>query len=266
MEFGISTASFFTKLATEDAVSLLAKWQMPIAEVFLTSYSEYKSDFIAELNKRRGNNLDIYSVHTLGTQYEPQLFSRCERVRKDAQDLFIITLKAANALHAKYIAFHGLLALKHGTRYDIDFAASRFNEICSIAADYNVGISLENVHYTVTPSARELEPTYSLCPQLFGTLDVKQAILAGYDPIDYLDCYKGNNLSTLHLCDVSATNEPCLPYSGTYKFNKLFRELINHNLDGCGAFLEVYANSYNDFSELKECCDKLQAEYARINK
>lgn len=45
-----------------------------VAEVFLSTYSEYTEEF-ASLLKRNAERIKIRSVHTLNTQFEPQLYS-----------------------------------------------------------------------------------------------------------------------------------------------------------------------------------------------
>lgn len=248
MEIGISTASFFNKKTTEDAVKYLYDNGVRSAEVFLTSPCEYEEEFVRKVKQLSGSMI-IHSVHTAGVQYEPQLFSRNERVRADAEKVFVKTLNAAKILDAKFLTFHGIVKMrKNANPVNMKTLSKRFNELCDVASGYNVKIALENVHYTVTPSPYEFKQLLAECPDLFTTLDVKQAIYAGYDATDYIDVMV-NRLATVHLCDLTLDNQPCMPPKGSYNFKHLFDKLKENGITA-PAFLEVYDESYTDFSEL----------------
>ena len=70
MKVGISTATFFTKELTENSFSVIQRCGGDTAEVFLTTFCEYESEFGRLLAERKGS-LDIYSVHALNTEFEP---------------------------------------------------------------------------------------------------------------------------------------------------------------------------------------------------
>lgn len=77
MHLGISTASLHGRLNTEDALKWIGDMGASCAEVFLSSHSEYKRDFLKVLLKAQNNtNIKVSSVHTLNTHFEAQLFLR----------------------------------------------------------------------------------------------------------------------------------------------------------------------------------------------
>ncbi|MFW5780838.1 MAG: sugar phosphate isomerase/epimerase family protein, partial [Bacillota bacterium] len=119
MKIGISTASFFTKEVTENTFEIIEKLGIDTCEVFLTTFMEYEEDFIRLLKKRKGT-VDIYSVHTLNVQFEPELFNSVKRTRNDCEVFFKKIAVAANILDAKYYTFHGLTKMKR-VPYTIDF-------------------------------------------------------------------------------------------------------------------------------------------------
>lgn len=84
MKVGISTATFFSKVLTEDSFSVIQQCGGECAEVFLTTYTEYEPAF-GDLLQARRDGLEIYSVHSLNTQFEPQLFNAAPRTRNDAE-------------------------------------------------------------------------------------------------------------------------------------------------------------------------------------
>ena len=75
MRAGISTASLFMRKNNEEALPLLNELGVTLAEVFLTSFSEYGYPFAELLAKKKGN-LTVNSVHDLNTEFEPHAFPR----------------------------------------------------------------------------------------------------------------------------------------------------------------------------------------------
>ncbi len=67
MQIGISTASFFTKVATEDTFDYLKSFNSEVCEVFLSSFSEYEGELADKIVHNK--SVDVYSVHTLTNQY-----------------------------------------------------------------------------------------------------------------------------------------------------------------------------------------------------
>ncbi|MFA6765988.1 MAG: sugar phosphate isomerase/epimerase, partial [Clostridia bacterium] len=83
MKIGISTASFFSKEATEDTFQIIEEMGIQTCEVFLTTFMEYEPEFIQQLKEKK-NSVDVYSVHTLNVQFEPELFNIVKRTRDDS--------------------------------------------------------------------------------------------------------------------------------------------------------------------------------------
>lgn len=108
MEFGISTAAFYRRAATEDALCHIREQGALLCEVYLESFSEYTPDF-AHLLRQRADalGLRVVSVHPMGTQFEPQLFSLSVRQHDDAWRIFERVLQSAQILGAKYYVMHG---------------------------------------------------------------------------------------------------------------------------------------------------------------
>jgi hypothetical protein len=80
---GISTASLYDREYNEIALDIFNKLDVKNAEVFLTSFCEYKKEFAEILLAHKGN-VDINSIHVLNTEFEPQLYANQLRVRTDA--------------------------------------------------------------------------------------------------------------------------------------------------------------------------------------
>ena len=82
MQVGISTATLFGRKPVEQAIEFFAQNNVQCAEVFLESYCEYNDEFGKLLAKNKGE-VNVHSVHTLTTQFEPQLYSVNERAQSD---------------------------------------------------------------------------------------------------------------------------------------------------------------------------------------
>ena len=95
MKFGISTASFFGKELTENTFEIMESLGIKGAEVFLTTYCEYENSF-ADLLKKKKGNVEIFSVHTLNTQFEPQLYNNAPRTFEDRARFYEKVLRICN--------------------------------------------------------------------------------------------------------------------------------------------------------------------------
>ena len=175
MKVGISTASFFGRYHAEDALKFLNEKKVGTAEVFLESYCEYKKSYGDILKKVKGNT-EVHSVHTLTTQFEPQLYSLNERAKEDSFALLEGVLSVAKEVDARYYTFHG------GARYkktplilNMDRVGKITQDIIDRCAFYGLELAYENVHwcyYNYIGFFRELKKrTHGLK----ATFDIKQA-------------------------------------------------------------------------------------------
>ena len=187
MQLGVSTASFFTRSETEDTLNLIQDMGFEICEVFLTTFREYRKEFIDMLYERK-RSIRIYSIHTLNQQFEPELFNKWTRTREDAEEFFREIAYACARLDADYYTFHGPPRLKR-TPYIIDYPwmAKRIGELNDILAECgsHAKICYENVHWTFFNSPEFLErlSEYISTPVC---LDIKQAMQSKVPLDDYL--------------------------------------------------------------------------------
>ena len=146
MQVGISTATFYTKLYTEQTFPVIKKCDAEVCEVFMNTYSEYEPEF-GDIFVRESDGLKIYSVHALNTQFEPQLFNRVDRTRYDAEVILKKVLANAQKMGAHYYTFHATTRLKVTSKINVDDFAYHITRIGDIAKQYDVQICLENVHW-----------------------------------------------------------------------------------------------------------------------
>lgn len=262
MIVGISTATFFLKELTEDSFSVIQRCNGKTAEVFLTTYSEYSPEFISLLNSRR-NGLDIYSVHSLNTQFEPQLFNGAERTRADAERIFRAVLKAGETLGARVYTFHGLSRLKRNAYFDPTAVGRRLEELGEIAREYNITLCLENVHWATFNTPDFFRRAKRECPSVGTVLDIKQAWQSGYDWREYLDVM-GSTLKNVHVSDVTEDERIVMVGKGVFPFDELINRLEKTGYDG-PLMIEQYAKNYKSYQEVAESVEYLENLIRRQN-
>lgn len=255
---GVSTASLFMRENNEDALPLLNALGVEIAEVFLTSFSEYGEPFASILKERKGA-LKINSVHALNTEFEPQLFSQHERVRSDAYAWAEKVLQSANALNAPYYTFHGTSRVKRATRSgendDFPTIIDGFARLSDFCNQRGVTLCLENVEWSSYNRPGVFQKIASAVPMLKGVLDIKQARISEYPYETYLE-EMGQRLAYVHISDLDEQGKMCLPCKGIFEFEELIKRLKNVGFDGA-LLIEVYNRDFKDVSELKISCDQV---------
>ena len=253
MYSGVSTASLFLREFNEDALTVLNGLGVRSTEVFLTTFSEYTEEFARLLLARRGA-LKVNSVHLLNTQFEPQLFGQHPRAKADAFRILDGAMASARVFGAERYTFHGITRLKKNSAPpDYKKTGKSFCEISECCAAHGVRLCLENVHWAFYNEPGIFGRVREYCPDLSGVFDVKQARLSCYPYQMYIKDMEGC-ISHVHLSDVNERGKICLPGKGTFDFEECLRRLKDAGFDGA-ALIEVYANDYGDYRELKQACD-----------
>jgi len=256
MQTGISTASLFGRMPTEDALEFLSKSNIDCVEVFLESFCEYKKEF-GELLKSVKGKIQVHSVHTLTTQFEPTLYSVNERAKADSFKLLEDTMQVANIIGAKYYTFHGGARFKK-TPFKIDFnrVGKITRDILSTTQRYGVTLAYENMHWGYYNYVGFFNELRKHVPELKATFDIKQARQSGIFYGDYIT-EMGKDIVTAHLSDVKDTGEMCLPGVGATDFYDVLSRLRDVGFNG--AFLiEVYKSDYQNFDELFHSVDYIK--------
>lgn len=249
MRVGISTATFFGKALTEDCFQLISECGADVCEVFLTTFSEYEPDFCDLLLARKGD-IKVHSIHTLTSQFEPQLFNLAARTRRDAEMVYRKALATMKSLGAKYYTYHGSTVFKAShTTPNYQKLGTRLSQLCDIAAEYGGELCMENVHWADYRRPGTFKEVKKYAPNLRACLDIKQAMQSKADYRDFLS-EMGQDLRTVHVCDYDG--DRLLPTGkGTFDFYELKRRLCDVGYDG-NILIELYSRDYNSFDEVKE--------------
>ena len=250
MQVGISTASLFLKKSNQEAVALLRDWNIPVAEVFFTTFREYNKEFGGLLEKEKGG-VRVDSVHVLTEQFEPQLYSRHPVVKEDAYLWLKGLMEAAKLLGAKYYTFHGVARIKRRGNYDnFDFYGPLTKDIFDFCQRYGVTLAYENVEWALYNRPGVFSRLKGACPNLKGVLDVKQARISGYDYKEYISDM-GASLAYVHYSDTDGKGNTCLAGKGVFDVEELIKTLRDEaGFDG-NILIENYASDYKSLEELR---------------
>jgi len=227
---GMSTAAFYGRWETEEAAAQIARLPLDCAEVFLQSDSENTREFARLVSKGLGA-LPCTSVHPTGN-YENYMARRPARQVQDAFDKFRRILDAGAEMGAKVFVYHGRnTPMLSPLPWDLAWNMEALAPMCEEAGKRGMVIGWENVFWCqLTEPARVLEAKAAL-PQVRFTLDIKQAMRAGCDPMEFVHAM-GNRLCNVHICDWNEEGTLCLPGEGVFDFDALFAALRDEGYDG----------------------------------
>ncbi len=255
MQLGLSTAAFYGRWETEEAAAQMAQLPIDCAEVFLQSSSECEASFARAVKDALGD-LPCTSVHPLG-HHENFLARRPRRQMADAMDTLCRILDAGEALGAKTYVYHG----RHTPQlsaigWDLDWNIEALTRMCEKAQERGMVIGWENVYWCqLTQSEYVLEAKAAL-PQVRFTLDIKQAMRAGCDPLAFIDAM-GDRLCNVHVCDWNEQGGLCLPGEGSFDFDAMFSALRAVGYDG-PVILEPYLKLIRHEGALRASLDFLR--------
>ena len=255
MQIGVSTASLFMRADTKGSLKILNDLGVKVTEIFLETFSEYKAEYIASLKECLGD-IQVHSLHTVTTQFEPQLFSLLKPQKDDAYVFMDEILRGAQAINAKNYTLHGKARVKKYARLeDFDAYVPLFNELTDRAEERGVEICLENVEWCFYSYPGWFSNIKDRCPKLKTCFDIKQARISGFKAEDYVKEMAGR-INTVHLSDVDENGKMCLPGRGVTDFKKLFASLSDAGFDG-NMLIEVYTGDYGETDELKRSIEYL---------
>ncbi len=258
MRIGISTASLYGKMYTEEALEYYNKNNVEYAEVFLASFSEYTEEFGEKLRSVQGN-VQVHSIHTLNSQFEGQLFSRSERQYNDALKIFRCALSVGKKLCAKIYVMHGPQQMKY-TKYvtNYEFFGKRTAELSMIAQEYGILLTWENVHWAHYNHPDFMKKLLPYCAAPIGcTLDIKQAAQSDTLADKYIDDMQGL-IKNIHIVDFDEEGRLVLPTTGYYDYESLFRKIGDYDDT---VMIEVYDGCYKEPQQLIDSYNKFKALY-----
>lgn len=253
MKVGISTASLFPEKHTEEGVRIIKSLGAQAAEVFLSTFYEYRPEFSKALAPQI-EGLEINSLHCMPLNFEPNLFNSTRRVRGDGFYWLDQVARSAQLLGCHNYTFHGFVRAGR-EQDDMRFIGERIAEAHAFLSRYGVNLCLENTAHYAYNRPGFFREVRAFCPDLYGVFDIKQARRSGYPYQMFLKELEGA-IAYAHISDVDEKSATCLPGKGVYDFEEIFKRLKDAGFDG-NILIENYRNDYGDLEELKQSLDYL---------
>lgn len=255
MAFGISTSCLYP-LETEKSLDMLGKIGAETCEVFLNSPSETTLDFAKILNKiRHEYGIKIASVHPFSSFAETyMLFSAYGRRFDDMLEFYKRNFEVTAELGAKFSVIHG--ALTNAKISETEYF-ERFAKLIEEGKNFGVTVCHENVnrHFCESPSFIRRIKSY-LGEDFKLVFDVKQAVRAGFSPLDFAEEFK-DDIVHIHISDHTEKADCLPPGKGGFNFKKLI-EIMN-SADYKGDYIiELYRENFGNFSDLESALKYMQ--------
>lgn len=248
MQIGISTASLFPRYATEDALKKIMRSGAECAEVFFSTFYEYRPEFSKSF-ARDVKSFPVNSVHANSVNFEGNFFNPSRRVRGDGFYWLDQLCRSAQLLGCKNYTFHGFHRIASGGgRDNFDELASKLSEAAYFAQSYGVNLCLENVFWSLYNRPGVFGELKARIPVLQGVFDIKQARRSHYPYQAYLKDMSGS-IAYVHLSDVDQNGKICLPGEGLYDFEEIFKMLKEEGFAG-NILVEVYDGNYQSEEQL----------------
>lgn len=262
MKLGMSSASFFLRANTEETFDIMRELGIDLCEVFLTTFSEFETDFARIINEKKGE-IKVHSVHTLNTTFEPQLYNLAERTRKDGETYYRKVLECAKLFGAKHYTFHGQTRRKQSTKMaNSSWMGNRSEELWQIANGYGIELCFENVYWANFNCPEFFEQVLQYSKNIKACLDIKQAMRSGIDWREYLKVM-GSRLKTVHISDYDANGNTCLVGDGVFDFETFFKTLQDYGYDDA-VLIEQYSSDFRDIEHLKTGIDYISNILAKL--
>lgn len=249
INIGASTSCFYP-LETENAFNQVVKLGFQRAEVFFNAPQELDDSFVKELkNTADYNGVKIVSAHPFSSFLESNcIFTEYQRRYDYFVDLYKRHCHATALMGADIAVIHG--AVERAKRpIPAEFYFERFSKLIEIGKAEGVQVCQENVNLFRSQ-------TIDFCKQMRQYLgndfkmvfDVKQAVRAGFEPMDFVNEFK-NQIAHIHISDHCDTSDCMPPGRGTFDFKQLFDVMDSVNYNG-SYIIEIYSKGYNVEKEL----------------
>ena len=254
MNVGVSSACLYP-LETEESFLFLAKSGVKRTEIFFNGLTELKDSFIDELlDIKERYGVEITAIHPYASFAEPFLiFSEYYRRFIESKEIYNNYFNIAKRLGAKYVTLHGDKI--HG-KLTVEEYCERYLELYLLAKEKGVTLNQENVANFRSRDVEFIaEMSKILGDNVSYTLDIKQCIRSGVNPLDMINAM-GENINHIHISDHSYSSDCLLPFNGGFNFKGFFELMKAQNYKG-DFIIEVYNNAYKNPKEIIESYNSL---------
>ncbi len=254
MKIGVSTSCYYP-LETEKSLIEIGKAGIKDTEIFFNALCELEKPFCDELFAiKEYYGINVLSLHpTMSLAESFMLYSAYKRRYDEAIEWYKRYAEIAASFGAKYIIMHG--GKPNRVLNDEEYI-ERFSEISRVVESHGAYLLQENVVKFRAGSLDFIKKFVSIYKGNGGLcLDIKQSIRGGYTPFDVIQT-AGEKIKHVHISDSTDKADCLLPFNGDFDFAGFFNSLSAAGYKG-DAVIEVYSDSYRDYSEIKESYNKI---------
>ncbi len=255
MPLGISTSCLYP-LETEKSLDMLGKTGVKTCEVFLNSPSETTLEFAKILNKIRDEyGMKISAVHPFSSFAETyMLFSAYRRRFDDMLEFYKRNFEVTSALGADFSVIHGALT---GAKISDTEYFERFAILIEEGKKSGIKVCHENVNRHLCENPDFVQKMKNFLGDDFKLVfDVKQAVRAGFSPLDFAEKFK-NDIVHIHISDHTEISDCLPPGKGIFDFKKLM-EIMNSSGYKGDYIIELYRENFSNIDDLQTALSYMQ--------
>ncbi len=243
MKIGISSAVMYP-MQSEQSLEKLSELGFDTFEFFYNCDEEISESFVDKIKSIK-KDMNFISVHPYTAFAEAVMFfSGYARRTEESSEKYRQSFKIARKLGASFFTLHGDRAFS-GTSDDAcplsDSSAEVLARLAKAAKEEEIKLCLENVSWCKSANISYLKAVSEKVPDIYFTLDLKQARRAGVPYEKYLFAM-GGKICNVHVSDYDEASDCILPGEGKFDFKKLKGELSQIGYTG-DALIEVYSKS-----------------------
>ena len=255
MKIGASSACFYP-LETEKSVKTLGELGFDIAEIFVNAECELSGKLFEEIKSIVNYyGISLTSMHPFTSFAESNmLFSAYKRRFIDFLEFSKKYFEACEKLGIGILVIHGCRK-----KYNISDEEyfERFKKLHDTAAQFGVITAQENVVDFKSESPEFISKMRKELGKDFKMVfDIKQATLAGFNPIDFAKEFS-HEIIHLHLSDHTSELSCIPPGKGNFDFTALSDVMKSADYKGAGV-IELYSNGYKSPDEIVQSKKYLQ--------
>ncbi len=255
MAIGISTSCLYP-LETEKSLDTLGKIGVDSCEVFLNSPSETTLQFAKILIRIRDEyGMKISAVHPFSSFAETyMLFSAYQRRFDDMLEFYKRNFEVTAALGASFSIIHGALT---GAKISDAEYLDRFAKLVEEGKKSGIKVCHENVNRHLCESPDFAKKMKAFLGDDFNLVfDVKQAVRAGFSPIEFAEKFK-NDIVHIHISDHTNTSDCIPPGKGNFDFRKLMEIMNSAGYKG-DYIIELYRENFGNVDDLQASLSYMQ--------
>ncbi|MGI8975548.1 MAG: DUF309 domain-containing protein [Thermomicrobiales bacterium] len=239
LPLGISSGALYPHLATEDVPHHAASLGVQTVELMLQTPGEYQPDYIADIaNRVRDAGVKVRSVHTMLNLHP--MFDPYPRRAREGRQLFDLGIRAAAALDADVLVWHGARAEEVAQPDGWERFVRLSTRLAAACGEAGVKLGVENVSWCALATVRDIVRFATRIdeigpPEHIGfVFDPFQAMRADANPFMILAAM-GNRVANVHISDYSGEHpEQCHlpPGEGHMPWSALLRAIAGSGYSG----------------------------------